>query len=466
MRAVYILGQIGGDDAIDPLYTLLKKTDKMDYKRSIIFALGCFKKKALVFFEDEIDSDSYITRADVAEILGFTACHEAIDPLLELSKDKEELVRGKAVLALGRLGFSDKKALDALKQALADRDNFVRMSGASAFDLLKWKFKDNRELASYYAAKQQWNKVIELKGASSDALLIAMKDRKEWIRRSAAATLVEIGPAAVEGLSSDVDMNDPRMLSTLLLALGKIKSPKALPLMEKTAEHPDWLVRNSTARALRHIPSAKTLVLLKKLSNDPERIVRTNAMKSLGRARNYPVGELLASGMKDSEWLVRKNSAESLGRTGDEKYIPDLKRALCDPNELVRAGSAKSLAKLKWAPQSEKEKLDYYFATQDWGKLKKMSKGILLELQVKMEDKNSAIRCKIIETIGKIGAPESVAYLRETLINEKAYDVKKASAKALLNYGVKAVPAYSIALEAGDPLARKLSAEYLGLVKY
>jgi HEAT repeat protein len=342
----------------------------------------------------------------------------------------------------------------------------ARASAAAAFDLMKWKFKDRKELAFYYAAKQYWNKLVELKGASSNALVIAMKDKKEWIRRSAAAALVEIGPAAVDNLSSNVDMDDSRMLSSLLLALGKIKSDKAIPLMEKTSEHPDWIVRNSTARALGRIPSAKSVALLKKLSQDPERIVRTNAMKSLGKARNFPVGDHLAAGLEDGEWLVRKNSAESLGVSGDKKFIPELKRALSDQNELVRSGAAKSLIKLGWTPQSDKEQFDYYFAVQDWKRLKGMNKEIIPGLKARMADKNSAIRCRIVELIGVVGGDDSIDYLQETLMNEKAFDVKKASARALLNFNSKAVPAYSKAIETGDPLARKLSAESLGLIKY
>lgn len=466
MRAVYILGQIGSPDAVEPLFSLLKATDKMDYKRAIIFALGCFKKKAVDFLSEEIDSPSYITRAGIAETLGYADCREAIDPLIKLSQDKEALVRAGAVLSLGRLGFTDEKVIAVLIQALKDKESSARHSGALAFDMLKWKFRNKKELASYYVAKQDWNKAVELKGASAEALVVAMKDRKEWIRKSAAAALVEIGPAAVENLSSDVDMDDPRMLSSLLIALGKIKSPKAIPLMKKTAGHPDWLVRNATARALGNIPSAKSAPLLKKLSRDPERIVRTNAMKSLGRARSFPVGDLLTAGLEDDEWLVRKNSAESLGRSGDKKFIPDLRKALGDPNELVRAGAAKALIKLGWTPVSDKEKFDYYFALQDWGKLKQMKKDIIPGLESRMKDKNSAIRCRIVDVIGCIGDPDSIDYLRDKLMSEKAFDVKKASAKALLNYGVGAVPAYSKALETGDPLARKLSAGCLGLVKY
>ncbi|HMU55263.1 MAG TPA: HEAT repeat domain-containing protein [Nitrospira sp.] len=126
--AVDGLGQIGSP-AVEMLLKLLRDWDVRKYA---IAALGKIRDERVLdplmlqLRNDEFKDDA--TNALVE--LGAPALSRLVTAL----KDKDELVRKQAVLALGRIKHTD--AIDPLIEMLADKDWFTRLTAAAALEAI------------------------------------------------------------------------------------------------------------------------------------------------------------------------------------------------------------------------------------------------------------------------------------------------------------------------------------------
>jgi HEAT repeat protein len=156
---------------VEPLMVVLKDRD-VDVRQSAARVLGKIGDPKVV---DSLiaalkDNESDVRRS-AAEALGEIGCAKATDPLVAALKDITSDVRRSATESLGKIG--DPKAVDPLLVVLKDGDCHVRQSVANALDKLGWNPSTDAVSATYWIAKSDWERCIEI-GIPSIGPLIAM----------------------------------------------------------------------------------------------------------------------------------------------------------------------------------------------------------------------------------------------------------------------------------------------------
>jgi len=126
--AIDALGQIGSP-AVEMLIKLLRDWDVRKYA---IMALGKIRDERVLdplmaqLRNDEFKDDATNALVELGE--------PAMERLITALKDKDEMVRKQAVLALGRIRHSD--AIAPLIGMLADKDWFTRLTAAAALEAI------------------------------------------------------------------------------------------------------------------------------------------------------------------------------------------------------------------------------------------------------------------------------------------------------------------------------------------
>ena len=122
------LGQIGSP-AVDVLLKLLRD---WDVRKSAILALGKIRdERVLEPLMQQLRNDEFMEDATDALVnLG----EPSVPGLIKALKDKEELVRKQAVIALGRI--KSPEAIDPLIEMLQNRDWFTRLTAAAALEAI------------------------------------------------------------------------------------------------------------------------------------------------------------------------------------------------------------------------------------------------------------------------------------------------------------------------------------------
>ncbi|MBS0157671.1 MAG: HEAT repeat domain-containing protein [Nitrospira sp.] len=126
--AIEGIGQIGSP-AVDVLLKLLRD---WDVRKSAIMALGKIRdERVLDPLMQQLRNDEFMEDATDALVnLG----EPALPGLIKALKDKEELVRKQAVIALGRIKAAE--AIDPLIEMLQNKDWFTRLTAAAALEAI------------------------------------------------------------------------------------------------------------------------------------------------------------------------------------------------------------------------------------------------------------------------------------------------------------------------------------------
>jgi hypothetical protein len=132
--------------------------------------------------------------------------------------------RRAATEALGRLG--DKKAAEPLITALKDEIWYVRRSAAETLDDLDWKPQTQEEKISYLIAKQNWQALIEIGPLAVEPLIMALKDKSQDVRRSAAEALEIVGKDITdrEVIEKFLEIRADSKWSSLTSGVGKVEA--------------------------------------------------------------------------------------------------------------------------------------------------------------------------------------------------------------------------------------------------
>jgi HEAT repeat protein len=126
--AVEALGQIGSP-AVE---MLIKMVRDWDVRKYVIMALGKIRDERVLdplmlqLRSDEFKDDATNALVELGE--------PALERLVKALKDKDEMVRKQAVLALGRIKHGG--AVDPLIEMLADADWFTRLTAAAALEAI------------------------------------------------------------------------------------------------------------------------------------------------------------------------------------------------------------------------------------------------------------------------------------------------------------------------------------------
>ena len=423
-------------------------------------------------------ADDEWTRWALVHVLGATAKKVAVDAMLEELKHPSYVVRRRAAESLG--GFKERKAVDPLIAILENKDEMKSIRAAAAFSL--GALKDERASAPLLTALEDENAEIrlqavaalgKLKDAKAISKLIAMVENPletDAVRNTAVAVLGNIGNTSNTEIEivllRALDSRIGNISKNAIIALGKLESKAAIPkliailedkriaLNASTAILANASARTKAAIALGEIGGARAAEAVgRRLVDDTEYIVALEDAinrKAIGAddlKRNWSwevfvnaakkldlpafVAPKMAARAED-EWenlAVRNAAMVALGRCDTDDVtldISQLKQRLADPNVDIRKATALSIGQAgisELIPElvqmmkgdTEADKDTRRAATQGLGELADTTTTDAL-IEVMNNDENHVeIRRDASRALGKIGTDKAVNALIEKL---------------------------------------------------
>jgi len=195
-RAVRTLGKIGNQRAIKPLIDVLKDPTVCS---EAVEALGRIGKPAtdslIAVLKDE--SQYWFVREAAAKKLRKIGDGSTVKRLEAMLKDKDETKRAAAAIALRRT--CDASAIEQFVAMLKSKDSEIRLSAAKELDRLGWKPDSKEDKAWYLAAKEYWDKCINIGAPAAMPLanaLHALYNANEC--RKICHALISIGKTGTE----------------------------------------------------------------------------------------------------------------------------------------------------------------------------------------------------------------------------------------------------------------------------
>jgi HEAT repeat protein len=177
-------------------------------------------------------------------------------------------------------------------------------------------------------------------------------------------------------------------------------------------------------------------VILNLASEDPE--IRCNAAAKITESRivgsevvSHRVlqnGSAISSVKKILEFVIPRYEAR--------KAIPALLNILNDSDANVRKGVAEALDSLDWSPQSEMERIPYFYAKQDWTELSKSGDSAVDYLILRLQSDEEEIQSAVARTLADIGSIRAVDPIIHAL-RGKSKKTRRSAAFALGKIGDK-----------------------------
>ncbi len=234
------------------------------------------------------------------------------DPLPAALEDSDDSVRRAAVEAIGRR--NDPSDTPMLLEALADRDDFVR-------------------LEAIYAVKDR----LTL-GMRRDALINACGDIDENVRRRACEALAVLGDERDTSLLVEaLEDSDSGVRLEAIRAVRDRLAPDMRDVLIKACDDVDENVRRKAFEALAELDDERDTPLLLNALNDRDDHARLETIYAV-KSRLTPDmhRDALIKACGDVDENVRRKAFEALAVLGDERDTPLLLEALEDADCRVR----------------------------------------------------------------------------------------------------------------------------------
>lgn len=232
--------------------------------------------------------------------------------LYQLKNATEFADRADAAVALGKIK-NDEEVVNALGYALhSDKFWGVRATAADALGQIGGASASRQLLDALNSVDGPWvrNRIVAAVGNFNDDAAIAAK---------------------LDAIAKD-DVSY-RARAAALQALGRLKSPGALPILEAavSGDSPDGYLRNAALRALGPLGNDKAVPLLQQWSAPGKPIdSRTAAIRSLASLEksNQDITKQIAGYLSEPHFPVRMAAIFSLGGRGDANAVPALEALL------------------------------------------------------------------------------------------------------------------------------------------
>nr|WP_277881719.1 HEAT repeat domain-containing protein [Phormidium sp. FACHB-592] len=354
--AAQALGMIGDVSVIEPLIAASKDRDEQ-VVLSAAEALSQFHLPIVVEPLIQIlrkwngwhfhSGEPKVIQA-IAQTLAEIGGQRAIEPLIKVFAWYHEFPCGmplqeQAERTGGGAPFATTGAVLAANQAIAAA--LTQLTGVPISDLLLGIVRDPAHPLRETAA-------ISL-GRVGDLTLVpvvdALQDNDAFVRRSAACALgMMYDKRGVLPLIETLqDADDEVVLQAIeslrWLSIHQIKDPKAILALCLRLSHPNWQIREATARALSQSPHELSLMPLVATLTDSYPAVRKSvvyALRYLGDERALtPVQALL----NDPDQEVRLEVIRCLGEIGVSESVEPLTELLNDPEMKVRLSAVNAL---------------------------------------------------------------------------------------------------------------------------
>jgi HEAT repeat protein len=371
-QAAEVLGQIGDEEAVEPLVHALDRPDAS--VTSIVDALAAIERRCREtlrvegYVEDLVRRsiappaaqrliDAAATTADpslknlvtvlgwlrgaaveraLTHLLGASAVHQElieaivrfgspmVDRLIEQVEDADLATRRAAVIALGHIG--DVRAVPAIVAVITqdDRDLFgpaaaalARLGDARAFEPLVGLLGDD-DLSVRHAAIGALNSIGYAGMAARMRTLLDAPDAH--VRESAVKIAGYFGyRECAEGLLARCGDPDEAVRAAALEHVAYLDDERVLPLLVEALERDTPRARAAAVQALAHVTSPQVLPVLRRAAADADAWVRYFSMTSLGRQLDRESLPILARAAEhDSHQPVRMAAVEAIGAIGGD----------------------------------------------------------------------------------------------------------------------------------------------------
>jgi HEAT repeat protein len=318
------------------------------------------------------DSESVLRQA-AAWGLGHLKVHESRRALERALKDPDPAVRTQAAGSLGALG----NPLSRLPLERALKDPSAKVRERAAWSL--WVIADRRSAPPLLArlddeaADVRWSAAVALGRVGGpeaiDPLTLARGDPNDRVRREALLALAHLRPpnlgellrpfladpamrvriGAAVGLGEGKDRaavpmiverlrveREVRVLPSLLVALGRIGDPSAVPNLLPFVRHSTSWARVCALHALADLAAPEAADPARELLQDAVWSVRGAAAECLGVVGNSDDRDRLLTLLNDPEMWPRRGAVYALGRLGLVDALPRIRERLGDPDPEVR----------------------------------------------------------------------------------------------------------------------------------
>ncbi len=351
----------------------------------------------------------------------------AVEALGLALKDTDQYFRYRAAVTLGRM--ENLKNLDPLIGALDDQSHEVRQAAAKALDQLGWKPDLRKHKASYWVAKGDWEKAAALGPSAAEPLATAIQDEDHHIRCSAAKVLAKTGAEqAIEHLIMALKDKNRYVRRTAALSLSQIGDAAVHKLLAALKDQ-DRFMRHRAAEALGKIGNSAAVKPLVGALGDQDRYVRWAAAEALDQLGWKP--DLRKH--KASYWVAKGDweKAAALGPSAVDLLISSLK----DDSFPIRRAAAKTLAAIGDCAVGplirclkNKDKFMRHMAAEALGKIGNIA--AVKPLVGALGDQDRYVRWAAAEALGEFGSTEAVFPLKAAL-EDKDRSVRLAAAQAL-----------------------------------
>lgn len=390
--------------------------------------------------------DAYVEEGPIAELctsvfkkLGA----DALPPLQQLylqasrANDEDRLVR--IIRAFKDVGSP---ALEALLNALVDKNEQVRRAAAVALG--------------------------DFGGDISDALptlIRAMRDKVAAVRRAAAKTLGNMGEGALPALKKALVHRDRRMRQGAIYALKKYDASGKVVLdaLSDTLSDTRWYIRRSSLTALgrlkqKALSCSPQIVPFLKDRDARIRFAAADALSFIEPAQAKPALPLFMEALGNA--AIRQTAAEALERMGLHAVLPLINYCQANPKQnaaprilwRISARNIPGLAK-DLPPEQIPES-------------PKLNASTLVNLIKHLQSKDSVQRALAAWALGTQG-PDAQAAIPKLILTLKDHhdETARASSLALGKIGPPAIPALISFLQSASEELRPIAVETLGRIE-
>jgi HEAT repeat protein len=283
-------------------------------------------------------------RTRAAQALGAIGHPKVIDHLIHVLKDPEWWVRIRAIEALEQIGRS---AVGALLVALEDDDEEVRRRAAMALERMGYVQESIAELESK-GFRPDISRILLLVGKAgvTEVLFGNIRTAGERARKLLVRIAGDIGDPSVGPVLRSIlsESRDPSFRSRVVEALGKIRHREATPDILACLHDPDEWVRRASVEALHFLGADEHAEELSRLLRDPLTETRKAVCRVVSELEGGKGDALVESLLADPSPEVRAEALRAVKRREIYACEPKVRQLLVDTFEEVRVEAAMAMS--------------------------------------------------------------------------------------------------------------------------
>lgn len=495
---VALLGWLRGEDVERALAHLIGTPDAQSELLEAVVRFGAPMVDRLI---EHLDSEDAASRRAAVLALGRIGDIRAVEPLIALLEEDDRELVTVAAAALARLG--DRRAFDALLGLLGDADLGVRQAAIGALNSIGHPDMSHRvRLLLDDGDVRVRESAVKIAGYfgyadCAAALFDRCRDTDETVRAAALEHIAYLDdPRTVPILMAALAADTPRVRAAAAQSLAHAGGgAQTLDALRHAVGDPDQWVRYFAVTSLGRLADRASLPRLERIAADdpaPQvRIAAIGAIGDIGIARDAAAVPMLAafSAAPDEELAIAAIGA--LGSVEAASALDALRVALSAAAPARRAAAAEAIARhgglpaidlLQWTAAADADRgvvraaidglrrigasaapyardavaaigglaADPARRQQAIAALARLPEAAIPRVGEALSSREPAVRCAVIEALGRLTHPAASAYVLIALSDRDA-SVRQLAVRVLSRLGTRGLTRQFAELAADDP---------------